>query len=216
MKTAVVSAVYGNYTSVPPAPLENNSFLFTDNIDIPAPGWTKLFVPQPYQPRLAARRPKTVPFHYLPQYETVVWIDASITVKDPTFITKAAKAPTDESPLAVLPHPDRDCLYDEIDACLSLDKYADQTAQLKAQYQAYEEMNYPRHAGLYATTVIAWKQAKGYDWLGRQWWAHCNAHSSADQVSLPLLLRLSHMKPRVMPINLLDNEYFDWRNKFDE
>jgi hypothetical protein len=208
--------VYGNYTALPPAPTSVPAFAFTDNPDQDSNGWLLIEVETEGHPRLKARRPKVLPFNYLPQYERVVWTDASITITDQSFPQLfASSLDNTESVLAALPHPDRDCVYDEIAACMSLEKYRSQYAALKHQDAEYHNMNYPAHNGLWATTVIAWKNEQGAEWIGRNWWASLNAYTDADQVSLPFLLHQFHTTPVVPPFNLMENDYFKWVNVYD-
>lgn len=80
-------------------------------------------------------------------------------------------------------HPDRDCIYDEGEACKKYRK--DDPARLDAQMKRYREEGYPPHNGLYETGIIGMKHDRpNLKAMCELWWGEVKRESQRDQMSL--------------------------------
>lgn len=186
-RVAVVSAIFGHRDS--PLALPNldtdSAILFTDSYG--AGGWETVRVDPPADPRLEARRIKTLALD-LPELagaDVVVWIDGRIlpTGRPLRPLLRLALRSGD---LAAYRHPWRACAYDEALECARLDRAP--AGALHEQTAAYESEGFPRDAGLWNTMVVARRRTDPMVELGRAWWAEIQRHTQRDQVSLPYLL----------------------------
>jgi len=208
----VYTALFGSYDRLVPQPAVSgiDFVCFTDQ-PISVQGWDIVPVRSPMADRLAARDVKTRPHRWVGQWRRSIWIDASVQILSRTFVTTALDAMQDG--LALFPHPDRDCIYDEAEILKTMPEYA---TQLGAQIHKYRAEGFPRHVGLWATGVIAREHCRSVRRLGRQWFDRCQHESVRDQVSLPPLLRSLGIAPGTIPGNLWDNKLIRVRDHLRE
>src|ERR1035437_10878662 len=91
-------------------------FITFSDRDIDPNGWELRSIdPIPEFPRLAAKMPKVLPHHFLPDYETTIWVDGTHLITNPLFAQEAIESMGD-SEMALYKHPYRDCIYDEAEA----------------------------------------------------------------------------------------------------
>ena len=79
--------------------------------------WQLRKVPFGGSPVLQARQVKLQPHRVLPEYEISVWMDANLCIAQDTFYTLVEKALDEGCVLAGVPHPSRDCVFDELVKC---------------------------------------------------------------------------------------------------
>lgn len=136
-----------------------------------------------------------------------IWIDGSYRVTSPVFAVEALKC---ARPIAQFIHPWRDCVYDEARASLALHKYRDETATITRQIEEYSDIGHPVHWGLWATGVIARKHTNDVKVMGAQWLAETRRHSYQDQISQPVVLRFSDLRPSPLPGNHITNPWLTY------
>lgn len=123
--------------------------MFTDGV---APkGWQEVRVPRHENPRLAARLRKVTLPEQAQDYDWVLWIDGSHIPQVP--IAPHVEKWLEEKSFAAYKHHHWDCTYTEIKFCTKLGK--DRPEKLKTAGQALLNMNFPRHYGQVATTILA-------------------------------------------------------------
>jgi hypothetical protein len=162
-KCTVYSALFSDKNK-PSEPLQTfdrlpgwDYILFT-NLDLKSDSWTvkKIALPDPDYV-ISAKTVKWLSHEYLPEYDIVCWIDAYCKINNDTesilaaTVKKLQNSKT-EVPLFIKKHPVRDCIYDEVGACvakhkISLDMYYKVSKFLK-------EHHMPRHYGLFETNLI--------------------------------------------------------------
>jgi hypothetical protein len=147
------------------------------------------------------------PFARRPRYDYIIWIDGCLRIKSPTFAAEFI-AHVGEHGLAMFIHPDRDCIYDELQASIGMRKY--RGLKLPEQVEAYRAEGYPEHAGLMATTLIARRVGHPmHEAVNIGWWNENLKWTYQDQLSLPVVLwRLNHTYDPVR-LYLWDNPWFD-------
>lgn len=211
---AIITAVYDRYDELKPTRPQNGhsvDWVFvTDDDDLKnettAQGWRVVYEPRPgVHPNRAAKRPKFLPWEYT-DASASVWVDASFRIGSERF---AADALSYADPIAQFVHPWRDCLYDEADAVLGLEKYAPDT-DVHAQKSAYAHIEHPAHWGLWATGVIARRHTTRVRMLGNAWMTEVYEHTYQDQISQPFVLRNVGLRPTMFPGTHFSNPWLTY------
>lgn len=197
---AILTAVYDGYDEVksacPQQGLDCEWVLVTDNEGLPGEylGWRVVFRPRPGIPPVrAAKHPKFRPWEHT-SAPASIWVDGSVTVTSPRF---AAEALALADPVAQFDHPDRDCIYDEACASVTILRYA--AEPVLAQAEHYRRRGHPEHWGLWAATVIARHHTPQVMRLGTWWTREVRRWSYQDQISQPYVLRQLGLRPSVLP-----------------
>lgn len=144
-------------------------------------------------PRRNARAPKLLAHQYLPGYEYSVWIDGSMRLLVPA--RELVEKYLGHHDIALFPHPWRDCVYDEADACIQ--HGLDDPAVITAQMEKYKRDNYPVHNGLHATGVILRRHNKRIETFNDAWWAELRQHSRRDQLGINYTFKKCGITPAV-------------------
>jgi hypothetical protein len=202
MTVAIYSALYGGYDTAKPINTDTPAYLFTDQPALHAPGWTVIYEPHHITtrngppdlvaPMLAHKWWKTHPAAAVPDADTTIWIDASITI-DPGFVDKTIAALADDE-WAMVAHPWRTCIYTEADYSATLPRYAGLADRIRQQAAFYRSIGHPDNHGLIATGVNARRHTPAVLELSARWWDDCCTWTHQDQLSLPVLLRLWGMR----------------------
>jgi predicted SAM-dependent methyltransferase len=209
-KRAVYTAICGDYDLPKKVPvIEGVDFvLFTDR-EIEAEGWIAKHIPRTSgDPRMIAKQYKLLPHQYLSDYDETVWIDGSF---EPTERLAEAFEYLAECPVAFFLHPDRWCIYDEVEASIKMSKY--DAEQLRKQAAQYRQTGHPEKFGLYAGGVIARdNRSKTAMELNERWLRECETGSPQDQISLPVVLRSLGLSPFAFRGALWDNTWGSWKS----
>jgi TOD1/MUCI70, glycosyltransferase-like domain len=238
-RAVVYTAIFGGYDSLkeqPPQDTPCDFVCFTDDVELGAHSATWRVVrlrPKRFRtptsaldhPRMQAKWFKLMSHRVFPggrlalrydfspfarrRYSTIIWIDGSIQIKTEAFVRELSGY-LGLSGWALVPHPERDCIYDELVAAAPMAKYTGQP--LEEQVAHYRAMGHPPHGGLWACGVIVrkGKSNQRLDTLNEAWWDENRHWSYQDQLSLPYLLRRFGMSVDRIPCNLWRNEWFNW------
>ncbi|MBO4230512.1 MAG: DUF616 domain-containing protein [Bacteroidales bacterium] len=157
---------------------------------------TTAIVPDEYQgdPVLSNRWIKMHPHMFLKDYQYSVYLDSNIWVfSDLTPLT----AGLDAFPVAMFRHKKRDCVYDEVKACLKQKK--DTKRSLKTHLKVIRSHGIPRNWGLLEASVIARKHFEPECVsLMDSWWDAFVRNSRRDQISLVDCLWTKGIDPSVI------------------
>lgn len=184
-RVVIVTAVFGG-RDVPrrvPQIDVDDCVMFTDR-STSGQGWRVNRVAKPKDPRLEARRIKTLALDFI-QADTILWVDGRVAVRNQPIRPLLEAALTDAE-IAAYPHPWRDCAYDEAQECARLHRAP--APALAQQVEAYRTAGLPAHWGLRNTMVLARRNTPAMRQLGRHWWQEVQTRTIRDQVSLPFLL----------------------------
>ena len=143
--------------------------------------WRSVIPPQiTGDPVLANRWCKTHPHLLFPDYQYSVYVDANIWIL--SDLTPLA-AGLDDFPIAMFLHKKRDCVYEEVRACVEQKK--DSPEALSAHEEVLRGHGIPPHWGLLEASIIARKHLddRCVD-LMESWWDSFLANSRRDQISL--------------------------------
>jgi hypothetical protein len=136
-------------------------------------------------PRRMARYHKVLSHLVLPEADFSLWLDGNIRLMiDPWTIIDRHLVGGHE--IATFRHPDRNCVYEELEACIRLEK--DGVERMRRQVDGYRAEGYPPRLGLAETRVVARRHSNRVREFNRAWWSELDAGSVRDQLSFNVVL----------------------------
>lgn len=150
-------------------------------------------------PRLRIRKTMIlIPPEIFDNYEYSIFVGCRVKLAvDPYAFFDYLKPDSD---ILLLEHNQRDCVYDEGRACVSMGKAKESI--MSEQLDFYKEMGYPSNNGLYTTLFILRKHTKEIKKLMNVWWSQLEAFSHRDQVSLPYAIHVCKFNVSTYPKKL--------------
>lgn len=208
-RMVIYTAIFGDYDNLsdPPYSNECDFVCFTDNQKLQSNVYKIVVGPSNYlDPRKSAKIYKIRPDLFLQEYDYSVWIDGSVVIKDKKFYKFAYKI-IKKYDMAFLKHPDRNCLYNEADACINLQK--DDAQKIIKQTERYKKDNYPTRNGLIAGGVIFRNnKSRKVQEINENWWDEIMQGSIRDQLSFNYVAWKNNFKYFEINKPLWDNEFF--------
>jgi hypothetical protein len=212
---ALYSAIYGEYDWVKPVPdLGVPAILYSDR-PRDAPGWEVRVVPHFIAttkgspritgPMLAHKFWKTHPHLAVPDADITMWIDGSMEIVVDEYVARCLEA-LNQDQWSCVRHPSRACIYPEADFSATLTFRYDSEAIL-SQAAFYRSIGHPPNYGLIATGANVRRHTDKVIEISEQWWVECLQWSHQDQLSLPVLFRLSEREGFTWNMNL---PWFEW------
>ena len=229
-RACIYTAIYGEYDDLaeqPPQSVPTDFVCFTDGVPRAVPPWAVVRNRRRghLSPRMRAKFFKVLSHRVFPRgrpamletfpfglrgrrypYDYVIWIDASIRITRADF-AEMMIAEIGQAGMSMIVHPDRDCVYDELDATIAWGKY--QAAPVTEQVASYRQEGYPAHRGLMAGGLIT--RACGdlsVAQINEAWWAEQVRWTDQDQLSLPVVLWRLGREVSVVRIPLWTSGYF--------
>jgi hypothetical protein len=189
----------------------DDAVLVTDDPDVVTEGWRVHVEPRDEHPRLAAKRPKMMPWLFT-DCDAAIWLDASFEVATREF-GPWARSHFERNDFVVWSHPEaRFGIEQEAPVCWDWPKYKD--FDMRGQLAAYMADGMPERWGLFACGTIGWVFNEATRALGEAWYAENVEWSIQDQISLPYLLWREGKKFGVWNGNEYQNPYL--RLRWDE
>lgn len=137
---------------------------------------------------LLARYPKMHPHELLQEYECSLWIDGNIAILDGTLYEILRAKAASGVLYSGVPHPDRDCLYDEARKCVDMGYLS--WSELLSLRSTLRRSGFPRHYGLLENNLIFRRHMDpAIVRLDSLWWEKVLGCCRRDQLSLMPLLR---------------------------
>nr|WP_084021137.1 glycosyltransferase [Microvirga flocculans] len=171
--------------------------------------------PSPYHhpdPARVARWVKTHPHELFPEHEVAVWLDANIVLKGEVrrYIDLVR---SEDAHLGLVPHPHRNCFYDEAEACKRLGK--DASKAIDRQVEHYRQHGLPLNQPLFETgfMVVPLRSHETARAL-HVWWQQIEGFSRRDQLGLAWVIhafpefRIAALLPRGASVR--DHEDFKY------
>jgi hypothetical protein len=183
---------------------------FTDDPELRSDFWKIELVPRKaLDPARAAKKIKSSPHIYLAQYDQSLYVDNVVRLKvRPARLFEEYLAPA-TSPLVCFRHPERDCVYDEARAVLSID--FDTPERVNPQMALYRHLGYPAHNGLAKSTLLLRRhQDPALQRVMNAWREQVFCHSRRDQLSLPPVCWLENFQIEYIPLNFAAHDLLDW------
>ena len=205
MKIAVYTTLFGDYDELKPIPAkyqhEADWILFTDHITV-APGYRIIPIALgPVTARKASRLYKIRPDLILGKYDYTIYLDASIIInRSPRLLVEKYLYDSD---IAVLKHPDRDCIYEEMRTCLKIGIADPDLTDKQAKY--YRATGYPEHNGLTENGVLIRRNTEAVRNFSSSWWSLYSKYAERDQFSFMFIVWQTGIKITVIPNNIRDN-----------
>jgi GT2 family glycosyltransferase len=192
------TAIAGDYSRLLPAAALLPGARYVCFTDLPRQTygmWTIRPLPETFEEsaRWASRWCKLHPHELFPDAEVAVWLDGNIVINgDMTpYIQRVLESGL---PVGMIRHPLRDCVYEEVTACIARNK--DSEERLLRQKERYLSLALPAHGGLYETNAVI--NNLGHPALPAfydAWWQELSTQSFRDQVSLPYVLHKLKLTP---------------------
>jgi len=189
MTKAVYTVITGDYDNLltPKIITDGWNYLcFTDNEKLKSDFWNIIRITNKsiHQVKLA-RKIKILSYLYVSKYDLSVWVDGNIQINcdlDQFIKEKCFGLET----ISLMKHPERNCLYDEGDACIKLKK--DSPEIIIDQVCDYIDKKFPKKWGLFQTGVIVRPKLTSNEKLFFDlWWREVEKWSRRDQISLPYI-----------------------------
>ena len=219
MKKVIYTVLTGNYDHLEQPRAVDSAYdyiCFTDRSGQDGV-WQLREIPFEGSPVLRARWAKLHPHLLLPDYDLSVFMDANLCIASADFYTvlenlqktpnssdftssltrNPAKKPVFAG-IHVVPHPERDCVWEELRYCYLKDKVSTRTAV--GWYRFLKKMGMPRHAGLAETNILLRAhldpQVVALDEL---WWnLLLQSGGTRDQLALTPALHQLGMQPSLL------------------
>lgn len=202
MRKVIYTSIVGDYDPLPQPEVVDEGFdyiCFSDDIKEDKAGvWT--IRPIPYSNKDSTRLSryvKLLPHVALPDYDVSVWIDANIRITGKEFYDVVNDRIASGVLMAQVPHPQRDCVYEEISMC-----YKDLRIGLcdaLRQRRHLKKEGFPRHFGMMENNLIL---RRHNDPVVRQvsdgWWREYLTYSIRDQLSLMPVCWKSGFRPELL------------------
>ena len=126
-KIVCYTCITGGYDSLKEplvAPKNIDFICFTDSMQLSSSVWKIRPIPEDLQFLSNVKKQRAVkicPHKCLPEYDVSIWVDGNILIKD-DLNKLLAEYDLDKVPFYTRIHPKRNCIYDEMEACLELGK----------------------------------------------------------------------------------------------
>ena len=154
-RLAVYTVLTGNYDKLrTPMVVEAGCdyYCITDNRELKSSFWKMIYVEnaEGLDSVRLQRKMKILPHLYFPQYTHSLYIDASILIRESVWnwIDRNSTG----LPLLTYQHPERDCVYQEAEACKFLNK--DKPELIDRQIERYRMESYPEHNGMVWSAIM--------------------------------------------------------------
>lgn len=143
-----------------------------------------------------SRFPKLNPHLLLPEYTYSLYVDCKIVLRaslNDRFVDLAKQ----DIPLAMIPHPDRDCVYQE--AMILTAWNVGEPGLVFHQTKELLKNHFPQNYGLYDNAVMYRKHnMQSIINFSETWWKLYCQYSSRDQMSGVYALFLNDLKPEIL------------------
>ena len=198
MKIAVYVTLFNNFDSLKEIPEdyrdEASYFLFTDGTE--AGDYNKITVDSSGRdPRRLSREIKIYPFDRIPGFDYYIYLDATISLRDSPILLVDKYLKNHD--IAVLKHPWRDCIYDEMWECMKLG-ICDTNLTL-IQEQLYRSFRYPEHNGLTENGVMLRRDNYSIREFSLRWLGLYKQYAERDQFSFCYVAWEKGIKYNIIP-----------------
>ena len=188
-KNVVYTALFGDYDSLidPPVSDTDCDFIcFTDQPKLSSEVWDiRLVQDNDLPPNLLNRRYKMLPHIYLKDYESSLYIDSNIGIKD--NISKIFSRLSEKNPIFIPKHPFRCCVYKELSDCEKNGKISSELKNIISKKYLAEGM--PKNNSLTENGIILrLHHHQKIVVLMDEWYDSVLNFCCRDQVTLPYLL----------------------------
>lgn len=190
-RIAVYTSIFGDYDSLKePAYTPENCdfFIFTDQEIRPDSHWKVISAKYPDMINtntMKNRYVKMMPHQLFDAYDYSIYIDGSVQITGD--FTQVFEHINRKIGIAMVAHSARNCVYDEIDACIMMNKAP---RKVLKDHKSYLESNGmpPKYGLVEGTVIIRAHHSPVCQKIMNDWWNEFLLHAKRDQLSLPYVL----------------------------
>lgn len=210
----IYTCITGNYEPLddPYAISEGFDYIcFTNSPSIKSDVWKIRPIPDELKTLSEVKKQRCIkinPHKYLPEYDLSIWVDGCMKLT--RDVNKFLEDKCASGNIFIPKHPQRDCIYLEMDACIKQKK--DTSAIIEPQRKRYKEENFPAGYGLVQSNIIV-RRHNSHDCikLMETWWEEVKKGSHRDQLSFDY----ARWKNQDVKVTMLDkgtchSAYFKW------
>ena len=207
-KLVVYTAVTKNYDILrEPAFIHDNItyVCFTDDPTLRSKVWNIEYVKNTERNNvLYARNIKMQPHIYFPDFEISVWVDGKFSINND--LREYVDLYQKNSVMLCFPHYERQCIYDEMAACLYFQKGSKENIMRQSMH--YYQMKYPLNNGLYETGCLVRKHNDDEcKTIMHKWLQEIYKYTVRDQISLPYVCWKNNFKPDICDLYICNNKW---------
>ncbi len=221
----VYTAIFGKKDSIIEPrvrPVGVDFVCFTDQ-DLSSRIWQvrKIAPPVPGDPTRSARRVKILAHEYLPEYETSVWVDGNMLIRDDVWelvhsgLKDAAMAVYDHAKSKEFPLRSVRESADYLIETASKGKRQEDPELVRAQMEAYEKEGFPDDRGILWSCVMLRRHLdpKVKETMS-VWWQEIVTRTKRDQMSFNYAAWKTGLAFRYIEADAADNPYFKRLNHY--
>lgn len=214
-KKVIYTCISGNYDTLKEPKFVDPEFdyiCFTDQ-DITSNFWEIRPLPKDTEGLSQVKKQRKIkvnPHLYLPDYEFSVWVDANVELRGSVEFYVEENCPKERGVFSVGLHPQRDCVYDEFEACL---RYKKDTKEIMGpQVEGYKAEGYPEHNGMVQTGILLrYHNDPECKKIDEMWWREIEVKSHRDQISFNYVLwKIPNAKVNFLSSSIFKCETFYW------
>lgn len=147
--------------------------------------------------------------HLLPHdAEYTIWIDGSQKIKPIELRAKLIAPLQSRYVLATFKHPERSCLYQELQACIAYRK--DNQKLMEKQVAQYRAEGYPPYNGMVETACVFRQTGEATAQFNDLWWKQIAEHSYRDQLSFNYVAWKLNQAYGIIPGRRDTSRFFDF------
>ena len=136
-----------------------------------------------------------------------LWIDGCLKLVDRN-VNGIMEKHLKNADICVFKHRRRNCIYEEVNACIEQKK--DDKSTMINQVTKYLEEGYPANNGLAETTALLRRHNKATAEFNEMWWEEIKKGSLRDQLSFNYTAWKLGINYDIFPGNSISNPYFKW------
>lgn len=209
-KNVVYTVITGNYDKLLTPTYVNDNWdyiCFTDNANLKSDFWQIRKIKDLKIDNVRKNRIyKILPHKYLSKYDYSLYIDGNFRIVGniDEYINKFSNG----NNMLCFIHPERNCIYDEAEACINLKK--DSERIITSQMEKYQSEDYPKNHGLIAGGVLFRKHNDpSVINLMNTWWEELKLNSYRDQLSFNYACWKNNFEYDTCNLSIWGNEYFE-------
>ncbi len=209
-RCVVYTAITGRYDELKDPLFVDEDLTYvclTNNPEIKSKIWNIEYVQDEHKDNVhLARHLKMNPHLYFHDFDMSVWVDGKFQIMDDLRLYFAEYQKM--SSVLCFPHPARECICDEVAACIMLKK-GDKAGML-LQVSQYLKEGFPTNYGLYDTGCMA-RLHNDADVIAvmQEWENEIWKHSIRDQLSFPYVCWKNGFSPDICNLDINRNQWLE-------
>jgi len=139
-----------------------------------------------------------------------IYVDASFKIKDVDF--KKEIEDLGDFDIAQFKHPERNCLYDEAEACIENSKFESEIPSIINKVSEYSNNKFPANYGLACGGFIIRKHSQKMIDFDKMWWNEIKTGTGRDQISEMYCIWKTGIKMKYIKGDIYNNKLIKYNN----